>query len=258
MRFNRSVAALAIVFAASSFGGHTTFAETKPSTPNTETTKSEQTKKEEPVIATVNDGDTLSSIADTYHTTWVRIFNANENVANPDVINAGDKLRIPKDDEQLTDRYSAIAAAAAQAAAAQVQAAPVVAAPATTTAAPAATASSAAVATTTTTGRVSAGHVGNRYAWGNCTWYVYNRKPNLGSFWGNGGYGWLSAAQAAGFATGSAPVAGAIGVEAGHVVIIESVNGNGTVNLSEMNYAGGLGQIHYRTAPASEFMYIYA
>ena len=249
MRFTKTVAALAIVIAAQSFSGQTTFAEAKPSTQKTTTTKAEVKKADEPVTVTVNEGDTLSSIADTNHTTWVRIFNANESVANPDVINAGDKLRIPKDDEQLPDRYSALAAQTA--------------APATQTVAAAAPAAQQvstvkASAASATSGRYAAGNVGNRYAWGNCTWYVYNRKPNIGSFWGNGGYGWLSAAQGAGFATGSAPVAGAIGVEAGHVVVVESVNGDGTVNISEMNYAGGLGQVHYRTTPASEFMYIYA
>lgn len=67
-------------------------------------TKAAAVKKVEPVIATVVPGDSLSSIAETYSTTWVRIFNANDSVANPDVINPGDKLRIPTAEEQLADR----------------------------------------------------------------------------------------------------------------------------------------------------------
>ena len=248
MSFTKTVAALAIVFAAQSFGVHTTFAEAAPSTQKAAAQAEAPKKTDQPVTVTVSQGDTLSSIADAHNTTWVRIYDANDGIANPDVINAGDTFRIPTDSEQLPDRYGALAAQA-----------PVVAQP-VAVAAPAAHTARTVSATSApaASGRVATGNVGNRYAWGNCTWYVYNRKPNIGSFWGNGGYGWLGAAQAAGFSTGSAPAAGAIGVEAGHVVIVESVNGDGTINISEMNYAGGLGQIHYRTTPASEFSYIYA
>ena len=61
-------------------------------------------EKPAPVMVTVAEGDSLSSIADAHTTTWVRIFNANEVVANPDIINPGDTLRIPTADEQLADR----------------------------------------------------------------------------------------------------------------------------------------------------------
>lgn len=61
-------------------------------------------KKDEPKIVEVKEGDFLSKIADENQTTYVRIFNANEEIANPDVIFPGQKLRIPKDDEQLTER----------------------------------------------------------------------------------------------------------------------------------------------------------
>lgn len=68
------------------------------------TTKAAAEQKPAPVMVTVVAGDSLSSIADAHNTTWVRIFNANESVANPDVINPGDSLRIPTAEEQLTDR----------------------------------------------------------------------------------------------------------------------------------------------------------
>lgn len=98
----------------------------------------------------------------------------------------------------------------------------------------------------------------NAYGWGQCTWYVKNRRPDIGGYWGNAN-AWVYSAQAAGYSTGYAPVVGAIGSENGgmHVVYVESVNGDGTVNISEMNYAGGVGVVHYRTAPASSFTYIY-
>lgn len=202
---------------------------------------------------TVQPGDTLSAIAEANGTDYVRLFNANDIIVNPDVIDVDQVIRIPAPEEQLPDRYGEFVASIPVAPVAQPapvntvqQSAPVATeAPVATTPAPVASAT------------YSQGNVGNRYAWGNCTWYVYERKPNIGSFWGNGGYGWLSAAQADGFATGSQPVAGAIGVQTGHVVYVESVSG-GDVTISEMNYAGGVGQVHYRTVPASTFLYIYA
>jgi LysM repeat protein len=57
-----------------------------------------------PVIVTVQSGDSLSSIAAANNTTWVRLYNANESVANPNIINPGDQLRVPTADEQLADR----------------------------------------------------------------------------------------------------------------------------------------------------------
>lgn len=236
MNFNKTVAALAIILAASIFGGQTTFADTKESTTTT-TPANESTKRDEPVMVTVSAGDSLSSIADAHHTTWVRIYNANDTITNPDVIDVGQVFRIPTDDEQLPDRYGSLAVVTAQTA-------------------PTAASADKVTSGQTTTSRVSSASVGNRYAWGNCTWYVYNRKPNIGSFWGNASQ-WLGSAQAAGYATGSAPIAGAIGVESGHVVYVESVNG-GMVSISEMNYAGGVGVVHYRTVPAGTFYYIYA
>lgn len=100
---------------------------------------------------------------------------------------------------------------------------------------------------------------GNAYAAGNCTWYVKSRRPDIGNFWGNAN-AWYGSAQAAGFKTGSMGKTGAIGVSfegwAGHVVYVESWNGDGTVSISEMNY-GGLYVMNYRTVPESSFVYIY-
>jgi hypothetical protein len=101
-----------------------------------------------------------------------------------------------------------------------------------------------------------ADYSGNGYTWGQCTWYVKNRRPDIPNNWGNAG-GWFYAAQSMGWPTGYSPRPGAIGEESGHVVYVESVNGDGTVNISEMNWAGGVGQTHYRTTSASEFVYIY-
>ncbi len=62
------------------------------------------------VVAPKNDmvevvsGDTLSAIASAHDTTYVRIFNANTSIVDPDIINPGDKLRIPTAAEALEER----------------------------------------------------------------------------------------------------------------------------------------------------------
>ena len=53
-----------------------------------------------PVIVTVAPGDTLSSIAAAEQTTYVRIFDANTQITDPNVIDVGWQLRIPTADEQ--------------------------------------------------------------------------------------------------------------------------------------------------------------
>lgn len=92
------------------------------------------------------------------------------------------------------------------------------------------------------------GYVNNGYPYGWCTYYVATRRQVPTSM-GNGGR-WLSSAKAYGMSTGSTPVAGAIMVTseswAGHVAYVESVNGNGTFTVSEMNYVGW-GRISTRT-----------
>lgn len=58
----------------------------------------------QPVLVKVEEGDTLTGIAEDHETTYVRIYNANESITHPDVINPGQELRIPKPDEELKDR----------------------------------------------------------------------------------------------------------------------------------------------------------
>lgn len=63
-----------------------------------------QQEAPKPVMVTVAAGESLSVIATAQNTTWVRIFNANESIVNPDIINPGQQLRIPAAEEQLADR----------------------------------------------------------------------------------------------------------------------------------------------------------
>ena len=100
------------------------------------------------------------------------------------------------------------------------------------------------------------GGLSNSYTRGQCTWYVASRR-SVPSNWGNA-ITWYYNAQRAGYSTGSAPRAGAIGWERNnHVVYVDSVNSNGTVNISEMNWGGRPGVLHTRTEPAGRFLYIY-
>ncbi len=72
-----------------------------------------QAQAQEPKIVIVNPGDTLSKIATAHETTYPRIFDANLQIKDPDVIYAGDNLRIPRPDEQLENRIVPAAAPAA-------------------------------------------------------------------------------------------------------------------------------------------------
>lgn len=87
---------------------------------------------------------------------------------------------------------------------------------------------------------------GNRYAYGYCTWYAYNRRAQLGIpipavSWGNANT-WDTGARASGYTVDSIPSAGAVfQVDSGpygHVGIVEEVYSDGSIHVSEMNYAG--------------------
>ncbi|MBX4190760.1 transglycosylase family protein [Candidatus Saccharibacteria bacterium] len=60
--------------------------------------------KNAPKEVMVKEGDTLEGIATARQTTYVRLFNANTDIQDPDIIYPGQKVRIPKPDEQLSDR----------------------------------------------------------------------------------------------------------------------------------------------------------
>lgn len=89
---------------------------------------------------------------------------------------------------------------------------------------------------------------GNRYDYGYCTWYVYNRRAQLGrpvgSLWGNA-VSWVNYARSSGYTVNNTPAVGAVlqigGSFAGgygHVAVVESIGADGSVTVSEMNYVG--------------------
>lgn len=105
-----------------------------------------------------------------------------------------------------------------------------------------------------------AGSVGNRYAYGWCTWYAYERRAAMGrpvgSFWGNANT-WVGSAQRAGYATGKTVRAGAVfqtnAGGYGHVGIIDSVDyATGTVTYSDMNGLAGWGRVGRGTVTIAE------
>lgn len=245
MRTARSVVALAIILATTVSYGPSVYADDSVHTSTSTTpqssvaTTSSEPPKPSTIAVTVQAGDTLSTIAASHETTVEAIIAANA-IANPNIIEPGQVLQIPGSSQALGSFSDSLRAAAmafmAPPPPAPIQPVPIVVAPVAAR---------------------YASSSGNTYTWGTCTWYVKSRIASLPNQLGNGGYGWLSHAAGFGYATGTTPAPGAIGVESGHVVIVESVNDNGTVNISEMNYAGGVGVIHYRTTSASEFQYIY-
>ena len=69
-----------------------------------QTAQTNKNQSKPPVNVTVAEGDTLTGIADANKTTYVRIFDANDKITDPDLIYPGDSYRIPDVNEQLPDR----------------------------------------------------------------------------------------------------------------------------------------------------------
>ena len=63
-----------------------------------------ENKPAQATVETVDPGDTLSAIATAYQTTYIRLFDANTFIADPDIIHPGDQVRIPAPEEQLASR----------------------------------------------------------------------------------------------------------------------------------------------------------
>lgn len=172
------------------------------------------------VLYTVKSGDTVDSIAQRYSTNRERLISYNDLEINGIV--AGQQIVLPGGILPTNERPGYVAPVASR---------------------------------STSTGFSSGGssysglvNVGNRYSYGYCTWYAYNRRAELGrpigSFWGDA-VSWAYNARGAGFAVDRTPRVGAVlqvgGHVAngyGHVAVVESVNGDGSIRVSEMNYAG--------------------
>ncbi len=190
------------------------------------------------VVYTVKSGDTIESIADKYSGDAAAITTYNDLEISG--VTEGLKIIIPDGQLPETERPGYVA--------------PVV----------RTTVSS----TTTTTNRTSSyssyyrsGSSGNRYAFGNCTYWVYDRRAEMGrpvgSFWGNANT-WDDAARAQGYVVNNVPAVGAVLVDNagyyGHVAVVESKLADGSIVISEMNNSvyGGFNIVNSRTISAGQ------
>jgi len=189
----------------------------------------------QPKLHTVAPSETLTKIADIYDTTWQRLYAKNIQVNNPDIVSVGQIITVPQPEEVLADRAIPVRA------------------PSPPT--PSNTPSSERTTSTPSRTYPKASSAGNTYAQGYCTWYAKSRRPDLPNRMGNAS-AWTGSAAARGFATGKSPRAGAIAQQGNHVAYVESVNSDGTVTLSEMNWRG-LYVVSSRTTAAGNFNYIY-
>jgi LysM repeat protein len=103
MKLSAFAASLTVAVALSAAGSPSAYAAQKP-----KTQPKPQPKKEVKVV--INQGDNLSKIASAYKTTFKRIYNANPNISDPNLIYPGDSIRIPDPNEQLADRPLPVAA----------------------------------------------------------------------------------------------------------------------------------------------------
>lgn len=106
----------------------------------------------------------------------------------------------------------------------------------------------------------------NIYSWtngganGQCTWWAIERRAAMGMPLPGGALGnaaeWAYTLSHAGYVVNSTPARGAViqnGGGYGHVGVVESVNGDGSITITEMNNytAGGAFHVDLRTIPAS-------
>ena len=192
------------------------------------------------VVYTVKDGDTAQSLAEKYKTSAERVVLYND-IDDGAKLSIGSRIVLPGGELPENERPGYVASRSRSYG----------------------NRYSSSSATTSASRSWLTASVGNRYAAGNCTWYAYERRLQLGrpigSFWGNAST-WATSARAAGFVVNNTPAPGAIFQTTagyyGHVGIVERVE-NGVVYVSDMNHAG-YGVITHRTLDgAGGYLYIH-
>ena len=177
------------------------------------------------VVYTIKDGDTAQSLAEKYKTSAERVVLYND-IDDGAKLSTGSRIVLPGGELPENERPGYVAPRSRSYGNRY---------------------SSSASSTTTSASRSwLTASVGNRYAAGNCTWYAYERRLQLGrpigSFWGHA-KAWSASARAAGLVVNNVPAPGAIiqnvwgGYGYGHVGIVERVDGQ-NIYVSDMNYAG--------------------
>jgi surface antigen len=212
----------------------------------------EEELEPDPIVYTVESGDSLTSIARDHESEWLRIWYKNTEIEDPDLITIDQELVIPFADEELEERDlpepEQVEALDAAEQSQQQQST-------NSSSTSERTASSQPQVQSQPRGNTS----GNLYAPGYCTWYAKNKRPDLPNNLGNANT-WVSRASSQGFSTGSTPRVGAVAYQPasslGHVAYVEAVHNDGTVTVSEMNWSG-LYVVTERRVAASTFTYIY-
>lgn len=197
------------------------------------------------VLYSAKDGDTVESIASKYKSDAAQIISFNDLELSG--IKTGESIVLPNGELPMQERPGY---------AAPVQIA---------SGAPSYSGSSSASGLVNGFSPITMTAAGNAYAFGNCTSWAYERRVQLGhpigSYWGNAAT-WDSLGRAAGYVVDKNPTVGSVfqmpafidaytGVY-GHVGIVESVNPDGSIYISEMNYAGNFNRVTYRTIPAAQ------
>ncbi len=200
--------------------------------------KAEEKQDKQQKVHKIAEKETLSTIAKKYETTWKKVYDKNENIKNPDIINPGEEIVIPEKDEDVPPRDLPEI---------EVEPSP------TTTMHKSKAVSAQTSSPHTVVSRGSSS--GNRYVAGYCTWHAKNMRPDLPNNLGNA-ISWVSRASAQGIPTGSTPRTGAIAQRGNHVGYVQSVNSDGTFVISDMNHRR-LYEVTVRTVPSSGWMFVY-
>lgn len=174
------------------------------------TVQAQQIETPKPVEYTVVEGDHLTKIGEKNGSSWLRLWQKNLDITDPDVISVGQKIIIPTPEEVLADRPLPVKSFPQPFQSLDEKGQNVV--------------------------QPRGSSSGNTYTYGYCTWYVKNRRPDLPNNLGNA-ITWAARAASQGIGTGATPVPGAVGQKGNHVVYVESVSGN-MMTISEMNYEG--------------------
>lgn len=104
MRITAIAASLIAAVVLSVAHGSQASAETPNTQTNTGATSAQTTNQPTNVIVEIQPGDYLAKIGEAHQTTYMRLYEANTNIVNPDLIYPGDTVRIPAADEVLAPR----------------------------------------------------------------------------------------------------------------------------------------------------------
>ena len=184
-----------------------------------------QEPEEPSKLYTIKQGDNLTKVAKAFQTSVDRLWDKNAQLDHPDQLEAGEVLKIPENDEKLTDRPMPTISPS-------ISSSPVNDIHGATYPAPS---------------------TSNLYYRGYCTWYVKSVRPDIPNNMGDASSWYYNYPGA----KGSTPRVGAVAVTKAysHVAIVVAVKGSSVV-IREMNYVAW-NVVSTRTAPISEFLYLY-